>query len=82
MALTICRCYFFPYNLQPIKYYGTLRTLIQKLKNRQMLYKSRTFGMCCISKIINDRTFFVLQMLATPLIDLGNSKEVTAVLKL
>ena len=54
-----------------------------------MLCKSRPFGMCCITKAINDRIFFFfLQVIATPkiigsyhlpMIDLGNSKEVTAV---
>ena len=56
-----------------------------------MLCKSQNFGMCCISKIIKDRTFFLLQLIANqknnigyyiPMIDVGKSKEVTAVLKL
>ena len=52
-----------------------------------MLCKSQTFGICRISKIIKDRTFF-LQLIANnknyrgyhiPMIDLGKSKEDTTV---
>ena len=61
---------------------------IQKLKNRQMLCKSRNFGMCCISKIIKNKHFIFLELIANqknnrgyhiPMIDVGKSKEVTAV---
>ena len=53
-----------------------------------MVYKSRTFGMCCISKIIKDRKLIADQKIIgfiiyqCPMIDLGKSQEVTAVLKL
>ena len=33
---------------------------IQPHKNCQMFCKSRAFRMCCISKIITDRTFFAI----------------------
>ena len=63
---------------------------IQKRKNTQMLCKSRAFRICCISKIIKDKTFFFLQLIANkknrsyhiPMIELGKNKKVTAVLKL
>ena len=61
---------------------------LQKRKNRQMLCEGLSFRMCCISKIIKARTF--LQLWAykknnrgyhIPMIDLGESKKVTSVLK-
>ena len=59
-------------------------------KTRQMLSKSRTFCMFCIFKIIKDKHYFFLQLIAIknnrgyhiPMINLGKSEEVTAVLKL
>ena len=57
----------------------------KRKRNRQMLCKDRDFRVSCISKIIKDRTFFLFAIdrgYHIPMIDLGKSKKVIAVLKL